>query len=427
MSEEHRRDQRLSDYLQPRRPDTWQCLTCGKSSGDRDEIERCHPLVGPSVTEATEDASYAIGSQFLYPVSLPPRLVEYFEDLKRALREETGQHPLRTAASVVREHIDLREDLEAAEAFTLFTHLVCLQNLGLLPGYPRYTHTISDDDYARPIPLQEFCSTHDNGDGVVTDERISESNLITTDRVYRSKVLSVTGSFWSRTSLVDTRSPWKWITYSSTTFPDRGYDLTFEDTDFAATIDDIDHSEFEATAVFDDSTAHNVVVSELRNWLLTRSDIDWASAPYVERAPAGFIGRDGLAIQSHDEDPVWMHDVAGFDAETRLRVLGSVIEDEEFEEVFDLIKRIQKRGVSGYVVMRNRDSIHDFLSHGSSAGWFSSESTPIDHLSRRPSLEAVNQVVDEEIPALSDVRFLTRKKLIDQLHVPRDPSTTTSS
>lgn len=390
--------------------DKWQCVVCGALHPTITECKDCHSLVTAPQEKAQAANSTGTQTEFLYPVALSNDLIQFCSQFQRKIHELEDENLLEGVLIHIHDTLPINDLPGESGVFRFFSHAVCVQGLGLLPGYPRYTRTMTDSPDL--LPLVELISKSGVVKGEVTDEMIDRSYFVTTERINRSKIHRVTKSYWEKSSLVAGSTPWEWVTFSSTTFPDSGY-ATEKAPNFGLS-GKFRNSEFKKTAVFDEGAAHNMVVIEARNWIKGLESVGWASAPFVEPAPDGVIEKMGIAEVEPAEDPVWMFDFAGYSNDQELLVLGEVVDGNSPEEVLDQIHRISEHGVLGLVVWENRDEIESFLQQAQANDWISGD-TPAEEYSHRPSIPTITTEAADDVELLSNIRFVTRKQLIDDM------------
>lgn len=400
---------RLTDYHHVCRDGSeWRCRVCGFTDNNKATVENCHPdaqLNRERDTSVTESESGHTG--FVIPPQLCATARELLGEIQTAVRGVNAASVLPATASILDRR--LPASMNQTRAFQVFTHLVWLQQCQALPEYPIRTNACAADT----VTIREFCNATDAFEGTVTEAQIRNSDLLERKRIYRAKVLSVTSDFFLRSSVADVgfASLWEWETTLFTPWSE---------------------TEFQTTALFTESTTHNTVVRESRNWLATHPEIDWACAPHTMGAPRG-TQEGPLPPPWADKEPpeppsgpVWMFDFAGITEQPRpkVTVIGCVIGAEPVEEVFARIKRIRETTATALVVVRNRNSIHRLIDSGDTEGWFETPAAPIDdtieYYTRRPSIQAVNEEFTDRVPQLDHVRFVTAKQLIDDIVTPVD-------
>jgi hypothetical protein len=284
----------------------------------------------------------------------------------------------------------------------------------VIPGYPQYTNTKTS------LSVAEFCTQADGVNGAVSASDIKDSNLIMTDRIYRSKVHSVTDSFWSETNILSDSqsSPWEWKPFTSAVFPEEGYE-DHEALQTTAVSSKNPGAESEKTAVFGDSTAHNVVVAEACEWAEQIPTISWTCAPYAISTTFDVLEYSGTASSTPPSEPVWMCDFAAFDDKLQCSLLGFVFDGESADEIMDQIRWLDSQQASGLLVMENRRAVHRFLAKASVEGWID-DGIDVNQFKRRPNLWAVTSEIAEESNVFSDTVIVSRKQLIDDI---LDPET----
>jgi len=409
FSEDRPDDYTLDTFHSPQPETEWQCTVCGRVDTDVDTIKKCCSKFSKSYRKYSPEPGDL--SRFVYPETLHDSIIERCEAVRHAIQDDQDKHPLQCAEEEMLSAVSIQNEPGNSEAFSLFCHLVWLQGFGVIPGYPQYTNTTTS------LSIDEFCTQADGVSGAVSASDITDSNLITTDRVYRSKVHSVTDLFWSETDLVPVSKsgPWKWKTFTSTSFPDSGYEETTEtdEIEFTTVSNEYRDSEYENTAIYGNSAAHNVVVAEACQWLEQHPAISWMCAPYVLPAFRGVLEKNGYAPSDPCADPLWMFDFAGFDAQ-QYGLLGVVVDGESADEVFDRIKLIDANDIFGVVVMENRDAAHKFMRQAAAEGWVTDDIS-VEQYERRPNMSVVSTEIASDIDLFSQIRFVTRKQLIDDV------------
>lgn len=377
---------------------------------------------GPQVTLNAFEKRNKYSEIGEFRLDLPEPLKDDFKNRIRNINATVqgtwGKEALDAATEALNPEISL---VEGSESLQLFVHLICLQNLGLLPGYPRYTRTIEDS--TTPLPIKDYCSTHPEFKGTISAEAIEESEYIERHRLYRSKIYSVTDQFWIETNLVRWLTQWAWETYSSADFDPSKYEIQAHEMDINSYYPGYKEYEYSTTAIFDDSGAHNVTVAETREWLSRHSRIDTTVVPYMVEAPNGIVEIEGIAPDEPRWSPYWMFDIGVLSGGT-VEILGNIIGNESASEIRDQLKRTLKTANAALVVMPSRDELHRFLAHGSSNGWFTQNVSPIsdvvEYYERQPSLRHVNQELRKQSPDFQNTVFLSRKQILDGFVEPHE-------
>lgn len=369
--------------------------------------------------EATNNLSQVGEFGLALPEPLKDEVTKHIQDIHAAVQGLWGREALDAAVTELDTGFGLVT--ERSDAFQLFAHLIWLQDIGLLPGYPRYTRTIKDR--ATPVPIREYCSSHPDFDDTVTAEDISKSNCIERNRLYRSKLYSVTKQFWIETTLVRGSTPWAWETYSSADIDPSRHDIQTHDFGHDTYYPGYDESEFSTTAIFDDSATHNVAVNETRSWLTTHPQVDATVVPYREDVERGIIEIEGVAPADPRWPPYWMFDIGVISGETVV-IPGNIVEEEPAEEILDQINRSYEIAHAALIVMPSRKAVHQFLAHGAANKWFAQDIAPIadvvEYYERQPSLRHVNKELWSQSPDLQYTVFLSRKQILDGFVEPHD-------
>jgi len=264
----------------------------------------------------------------------------------------------------------------------VFSHLVFLDQYGLLPGYDSLVRCGGRS-------LSEICAEY-------YDVRPSEleSEWVVKRRVDRSKVYSTTPEF---------RQAWD-------------VELV-NDSSLQSTHPHSDYKPFDGTAVLGDHRDHNLVVRRAKAELRGLPDVDWAVAPHIVYSHADYDSSDDSSLRP----PVVGFDVAGFEYTSdgqRLRYLGVVTDwDEDPFEVYLQISQLGKTAATGVVVFPNRKQIYDFLHHLKTAilnrdlGVLPEER---HEYSSVPNVQALHEQLISEVPLLNGIALLPRRKFLDE-------------
>lgn len=366
------------------------------------------------------DPSHVGEFQLSLPQVLKDKVTDRLKNIHIAVQGQWGQEALDAAVTELKQDYGLAT--VQSDALQLFVHLIWLQDLGLLPGYPRYSRTIKSK--STPIPIRKYCSSHPDFEGKVTTDLINERYQIERNRVYRSKIYSVTKEFWVEASFVRGISPWMWKTYSSSQFGSNQHPIeslgpTQEEYFDTMNIYDPIYKEIEysTTAIFDDSGAHNIVVNETRSWLSAHPRVESVIVPYVVEAPSGINDIEGIAPVDSQKPPYWMFDI-GVTCGNDIVLLGNIVENEPADEIIDQIRRSYHMGHPALVVMPSRDEIHNLVKIGIDNGWLNN-STPsndvVDSLERQPSITHLNKEIWGSVEDLRSTVFVTRKQILDEI------------
>jgi len=388
--------------------DKWQCDVCGFDTDDSNQVAACHP--GERLDrERTAAVSTTTGSQtgFIYPPQLFDEIKTFFKRVEQAVQQaDAAASPLQAATEIIRPRLDA--DFPGSKAFELYTYLVFCQQHQLLPGYPQYTNTDSET-----VSIKKFCTHHPQFEGSVTDGVVADSELIRTERIYRTKVQTTTSEFLAQDTVfpVAGATPWE-------------YQTTWE----------VGES-LNAMGIFGEGTAHNTVAIATRDWLAAHPKIDWAVTPHTmgnrlelstQQQHSPKFSTD--ARTEPPEHPVTLFDAAGFADQQppRLKSLCTVVTDNQHRRtILELnIAARSKPHAYAIAVMPDRESIEEFIVAANAADAFPHDPAPDrdtrEQYSRLPNISAINEELTRQAFETPWIRFLTRKQLTDGLVDPEE-------
>jgi hypothetical protein len=382
----------------------WTCRVCGFTANNKSVVENCHP----ESRLDRERNKFIEGPEgehegFVLPPHMNKETRSRLCDIESAIRSTSREDALSVVADYL---IQCYSSSDRPTVGILFVYLIWLQQYQVLPGYPIRNSTNAKEK----ITIREFCNSNTQFHGKITEAQIRELDLVYRNRIYRTKVLSVTPKFFENASFVD-----------------NGFNTVCEsDAKSSPCWGDFDNPE---AVLFAQGTPHNTVVREARDWLATHPLIDWARAPHIIGTPRK--SKKETQSTSHtrnepSENPVYMFDFAGFtdQSHSKLAVVGIVMNTDFDTRVLTKINHIRKPTAAAVVVFRSRKGIHDWIDSLDSTNQLMTPAAPTDdvaeHYTRLPSIQAVNKEIKGRVPELDHVQFVTAKQLIDDVITPVD-------
>jgi hypothetical protein len=373
------------------------CPVCGIRWPDKPAAEQCHPL--PRLKREHDAAVTSPDdphTAFAVPAHLSAELSDLIHRVQGRLRDTSDANPLRVAANDIAQNV--LSITEMNEAWHVFLHLVFLQQLQIIPNYP--LSVTADTDQPR---IHTFCNNSNEINGHITNPDPANSPVLTRDRIYRRKVLTTTSEF------IPAILRYKWAT-----------EIQFTE----------DWPAIRTNAVFNEQTAHNVLVRKVRNWITHHPYVKWATAPHEITAGAVKFEAETL-IQPltlrPDGDapphPTYMFDFAGFqsDSPPKLAVLGIVLTDRDIHRHAMELIMMAKTRATGVIVVQSRDELIRFIK--AIFGLFADEPDAADVENRynsRPNIPAINEQLSEDSKLFKHTKFVSVKQLVDEIVKPTD-------
>ena len=382
----------------------WTCRVCGFTANNKSVVENCHPESRLN-RERNKFIKGPDGEHegFVIPPHMNEETRSCLSDIESAIRSTSRENALSAVADCFSRNIS---SPSRPTAVILFVYLIWLQQYQVLPGYPISNSTSTKDK----ITIREFCNSNTQFQGTITETQIRELDLVCRNRIYRTKVLSVTAKF-----------------FEDATFVDNGFNTISEsDAKSSPCWGDFDNPE---AVLFAQGTPHNTVVREARDWLATHPSIDWARAPHITGAPRTPEKESLPTAHTQNEssrNPVYMFDFAGFTehSHSKLTVVGIVMNTDDDTRVLTKINHIRNTNAAAIVVFQSRKGIHNWIDCLDSTNQLPAPAAPIDdvaeYYTRLPSIQAVNEEIHERVPKLDHVQFVTAKQLIDDVIAPVD-------
>ena len=381
----------------------WTCRVCGFTANNKSVVENCHPesrlkRERNNVMRGPEGEHEG----FVIPQHMDENTRYHLSNIESEIRSTSRENALWVVTDYISQFYP---SSDKPPVTLLFAFLIWLQQYQVLPGYPINNRTNTKDE----VTIREFCNHNTHFAGTITETDLQKIDWVRQDRIYRTKVLSMTAKFFEKAGPVD-----------------NGFNQVSEsDTMSSPCWGDFDDPK---GVLFAQGTAHNTIVREARDWLVTHPSIDWARAPHIAGAPRTpeKESQPTANTQKSSETPVYMFDFAGFTehSHSELAVVGIVMNTDTDTRVLTKINHIRKTNAAAVVVFQSRKGIHNWIDCLGSTNQLPAPAAPIDdvaeYYTRLPSIQAVNEEIHERVPKLDHVQFVTAKQLIDDVIAPVD-------
>lgn len=394
----------FGDYEQEQSEDaSVNCRVCGIERESETAAKQCcasEQLDRDRAAVVTSPDDAHVG--FAVPPHVSDECTELIHRVRDAIAATETSNPLPAAIRALRD--TLATGTGEAETSQIFLHLVWLQEIQVLPGYPVEARTGNAD-----LPtIREYCNDRDDLPGHISKASIHDSPLVTDDPLCRFTPLTTTDAFMPGVQ---------------STIPVYEWNTTVHPADSNAA--------FQTNIGFNDGTAHNAITIEARNQLARHPSIDWVTAPYrIGTGPSRAIAATAvrpLTDMSASDPPIrssYMFDFAGFSdgPSPKLEVLGIVVDSYETHDLVRLAVSA-KTDVARLVVVPTRTVLQEFIADFLRERPVDDAPTPdnaVDYYNKQPSLDAVIKTIKDDMGFDSATAFTTFQKLLDKSRTPTD-------
>jgi hypothetical protein len=381
------------------------CLTCGIERGNKDDAKQCCQAeqVDPDragVITSPDDPHVGF--------ALPPHVSDGWRELIHRVRDAIAaaetENPLPAAVDVLQNHLPAGTDEDVLK--NIFVHLVYLQQIQELPGYPVKARTGDSD-----LPtIREYCNDRDDLTGYISKSSVGESEGVSVDPLARFTPLTVGSTFIPRLNANVDGSVYEWDTVVQLV---EGF------------------SGFQTNNIFNEGTAHNAMTIEARDQLLNYSNVDMVTAPY--RIGTGTFEIEAATevralTEAHEEEPpiqpAYTFDFAGLSDETspKLEVLGMVIGEYD-KQALARLAISTKTDATRLIVAPTRTVLQEFIADLLGDYTFQDAPDPdkaVAYYNKQPSLDAAIKEIKSDIGFDSSTAFTTFRKLLDESRTPTD-------
>lgn len=393
----------FSEYEQNQSDESSSCSDCGIERETKSIARKCCPSDQldrnrPAVITAPEGPHVG----FAVPPHVSDEYTELIHSARDAITAAETDNPLPAAVDVLQDY--LATGTGDTELKQIFAHLVFLQKIQVLPGYPIKARTGDSD-----LPtIREYCNDRNDLKGHISKSSARNSGVVTEDPLARFTPLTTHKSF---SPGVNTSTPvYEW-------------DTTVQ---FVEGL-----GEFRTNIAFNQDTAHNAITIETRNQLIRHPDIEMVTAPYRIRTGACDLEEaaevnplNNVNGTNPPIEPAYMFDFAGFAGDThpKLEVLGMVIDDYDQRDLARFVVSA-KTDATRLVVAPTRNKLQEFTADflGDYAGYDAPDQDEIiDYYNKQPSLDAAIKAIKHDIGFSSPIEFTTFQKLRNKSRTPTD-------
>jgi len=393
----------FTDYEQTQSDASINCPVCGIERENERVAKQCCrsdqlDLDRAGVVTSPDDPH--VGFAVLPHVS--DEWTELIHRARDAIAAAETNNPLPAAIRVLQDC--LVTETGEAELKQIFAHLVFLQEIQVLPGYPVKARTGNSD-----LPtIREYCNDREDLSGHISKSSVRESEVVAADSLARFTPLTTHKTF---TPGAGTNTPfYEW-------------DTTIQ------LIDSI--REFETNLVVNQGTAHNAMAIEARDQLIRHSNIDMVTAPY--RIKTGTFELEATTdVHSRTErheanppiQPTYTFDFAGFSNEPspKLEILGLVVDDYEIHDLARLAVST-KTDAARLIVAPTRNELQQFIAdllRDLSVDDIPAPDEAVEYYNKQPSLNDAVKTIKRDIGFSSPIAFTTFQKLRDGSRTPID-------